>query len=112
MKRLTIGAIAMVIMALFILAMFPEDMMGEEKGSDKKGKYYYKKSCKTCHSKDGEGGELTPISKTQAQWEEFFEKGMHGDQKLSDAVEEDQIIHIKTFLINHAADSDQPETCG
>ena len=24
----------------------------------------------------------------------------------------DQLIHIQTFLVNHAADSDQPETCG
>jgi len=31
---------------------------------------------------------------------------------LDSLANEEQLIHIKTFLINHAADSDQPETCG
>lgn len=83
------------------------------KGSDKKGKYYYKKTCKSCHAKDGEGGEITPISKTIKQWERFFKKDVHqGDEPVSGTFDETQLIHIKTFLLNHAADSDQPETCG
>ncbi len=83
------------------------------KGSDKKGKYWFKKSCKSCHGKDGDGGEVTPISKTIKQWERYFKKGKHtGDEKLEPTFDAEQIIHIKTFLINHAADSDQPETCG
>jgi len=113
MKRVTTVLLIVGIVALFFLAVSPGDMWGaEEKGSDKKGKYYFKKLCKTCHSADGEGGELTPISKTQAQWEEFFAEGMHGEQNLTDVVDEDKIIHIQTFLDSHAADSDQPETCG
>jgi cytochrome c5 len=84
----------------------------EIKGSDKKGKYYFKKSCKECHGKDGDGGEVTPISKTIKQWERYFKKDKHGEKNLSKEFDAEQLIHIKTFLINHAADSDQPETCG
>ncbi|NNE45017.1 MAG: hypothetical protein HKN12_12490 [Gemmatimonadetes bacterium] len=82
-------------------------------GSDAKGKYWFKKSCKDCHIKGGDGGEVTPLSKTIKQWERYFRKEMHhGEEPLLDVVDEEQLLHIKTFLINHAADSDQPETCG
>lgn len=94
-----------------------DEAKSEIKGSDKKGKYWFKKTCKTCHGKDSEGGELTPMSKTIKQWQRVFDKDRHfkTDEKtesLSESFEAEQLIHIKTFLINHAADSDQPETCG
>lgn len=82
------------------------------KGSVKKGKYFFKKECKTCHDNKGDGGEITPISKTIKQWDRYFKKDKHGDKKLSEEFDAEQLIHIKTFLRNHAADSDQPETCG
>lgn len=83
-------------------------------GSDAKGKYYYKKNCKTCHGKGDAGGEMTPIKKTQAQWQRYFKKGEHnnGSEKLDAVVPAEQLIDIQTFLVNHAADSPQPETCG
>lgn len=83
------------------------------KGSVSKGKYFFKKTCKSCHAKDAEGGEVTPMSKTIKQWERYFEKDdHHGEQTLSKTFDAEQLLHIQTFLINHAADSDQPETCG
>ncbi len=82
------------------------------KPSDKKGKFFFKKSCKSCHGKKGDGGEVTPVSKTIKQWERFFRKDKHGEKKVSEEFDAIQLIHIKAFLINHAADSDQPETCG
>ncbi len=89
-------------------------IMAEGEGSAKKGKFYYKKSCKECHAEDGEGGEVSPLSKTMSQWERYFRKGVHNNktEKLEDVVPAEQLIHIETFLVNHAADSDQPETCG
>ena len=82
------------------------------KPSDKKGKYFFKKTCKSCHGKKDDGGEVTPMSKTIKQWERYFKKDKHGEKKLSEEFEAEQLIHVKFFLINHAADSDQPETCG
>ncbi|HNX50861.1 MAG TPA: hypothetical protein PKL08_11905 [Thermoanaerobaculaceae bacterium] len=83
-------------------------------GSDTKGKFYFKKGCKTCHAKGGEGGEVTPLTKTQDQWKRYLTKGLHkkGSQKLSDVVPAEQLPEVQTFLVNHAADSPQPETCG
>ena len=82
-------------------------------GDSKKGKFLYKKSCKTCHTAGAEGGELTPLSKTQKQWDLFFEKNKH---KAKPAIwkdySEQDLKDIQQFLYDHAADSDQPQTCG
>ncbi len=83
------------------------------KSSDKKGKYYFKKICKSCHGQGDEGGELTPMSKTIKQWERVFRKDRHIEgEAFSKKFDGTQLLHIQTFLVNHAADSDQPETCG
>lgn len=83
-------------------------------GSETKGKFYFKKSCKTCHVKDKEGGEVTPLTKTQAQWKDYFSKGKHnkGKEDLSKILTAEQLEDVQTFLVNHASDSPQPETCG
>jgi mono/diheme cytochrome c family protein len=84
-------------------------------GSDTKGKYYYKKNCKSCHVEGGQGPVLTPLSHTQAQWKRIFEAGKHGKEGVPFApkfVTPEQLQDIKAFLVNHASDSPQPETCG
>jgi cytochrome c5 len=83
-------------------------------GSENKGKFYFKKTCKTCHAKGAEGGEVTPLSKTQEQWKRYFAKGTHkkGAEPLNQVVPAEQLPDIETFLFNHAADSPAPETCG
>ncbi len=90
-------------------------LAAQAKGSDTKGKYYFKKSCKVCHVKGGSAMELTPLSKTQGQWKKFFEAAKHGKPVAPLAPKfgtPEQILDIKTFLVNHASDSPQPETCG
>ena len=99
------------IITLTLLALTTSFALAAEGGNPKKGKYLYKKSCKTCHVAGSEGGELTPLSKTQAQWDRFFEKNGEGCPGHADAAESD-LKHVQQFLFDHAADSDQPETCG
>lgn len=82
-----------------------------------KGKTIYKTTCKTCHGKNTEAKELTPISKTIVQWERFFAKGVEGclkrvETKTGKSLSTSEIEDMKFFLISHAADSDRPETCG
>ena len=76
-----------------------------------KGKYLFKKNCKSCHVEGAEGGVVTPMKKTQAQWERFF-----GDKSSACAtkagISEKDMNDVQQYLIDHAADSDQPETCG
>ncbi len=83
-------------------------------GNETKGRFYYKKTCKPCHTKGAAGGEVTPLTKTQEQWKRYFSKGVHGKgaQKLTDVAPAEQLTDMQTFLVNHAADSPQPETCG
>jgi cytochrome c5 len=67
-------------------------------GSDSKGKYYYKKSCKSCHGPKGNGGEVTPVSKTTRQWERYFKKGVHLVRENEDGEKiKDMLIDIMDF---------------
>lgn len=81
-------------------------------GNDRKGKYLYRKNCRTCH--DGSKAKaLSPNSKTQAQWGRMFERYERLEcteewSKLS----QDDLQDIYTYLHNHAYDSPQPATCG
>ena len=96
--------------ALLLLAL---PAAAEQKGSDTKGKFYFKKNCKSCHVEGGAAKALTPLSKTQTQWKKFFEGGKHkGDALAPKFGTTEQVLDIKTFLVNHASDSPQPETCG
>ncbi|MFB2638770.1 c-type cytochrome [Shewanella bicestrii] len=84
-----------------------------EGGNPKKGKHLYKKECKACHSQGGEGGELTPMSKTMSQWDRFFNKDKHKlKPEVFNGLTEQDLKDIQQFLYDHAADSEQPQTCG
>ena len=85
-----------------------------QKGSENKGRYYFRQTCKECHTKGAAGGEVTPLNKTMAQWRAYFAKGTHnrGTEPLTKYLPADQLLDSSAFLVNHAADSPQPETCG
>ena len=98
--------------ALLVLTTLALALPLDAQGSDVKGKYYFKKTCKTCHA-EGKSKVVTPLSKTQAQWKQFFQTGKHKGEPLSPKLgTPQQMLDIKTFLVNHASDSPQPETCG
>ena len=85
-----------------------------QKGSENKGRYYFRQTCKECHTKGAAGGEITPLNKTMAQWRIYFAKGTHnhGKEPLGKYLPTDQLLDASTFLTQHAADSPQSETCG
>ena len=105
MKRLSLIALA-TLLALPLAA--------ESKGRETKGKYFYKKNCKSCHVEGGSAMVLTPLSHTQAQWKKIIEAGQHGKTGpfVPKVVTPEQLQDIKAFRISHASDSPQPETCG
>lgn len=90
---------------------------------DKKtsGKDLFKTNCKVCHEKNSPNGEYTPMTLTQDQWKKFFESKLtatHKDvvlksenKKLLEFLTPEQVSKIKKFCIDHAADSEQPQTC-
>lgn len=108
MKTSTKIAIAAALMSCLVTQAY-----AAEGGNPKKGKHLYKKQCKACHSQAGEGGELTPMSKTMSQWDRFFDKDKHKlKPEAFNGLTEQDLKDIQQFLYDHAADSEQPQTCG
>ena len=107
--------IRFVIIALAAVAVFAAFAgTGAPKGNEGKGRYYFRQTCKDCHTKGAKGGEVTPLTKTMAQWRAYFVKGRHAGsaEPLTKIMPDAQLLDVQTFLVNHAADSLQPETCG
>lgn len=96
---------------LLLVAFATTSALAVDGGNPRKGKYLYKKNCKTCHSEGAEGGKLTPLSKTMSQWDRAFKKKKFGPKCL-EGVSDKDLLDINQFLYDHALDSAQPETCG
>jgi cytochrome c5 len=111
--RELITVVALVFGAILAIAPLASLSAGQ-KGNEAKGKFYFKQTCKPCHVKGEKGGEVTPLTKTQAQWQSYFAKAKHlkGTEPLSKYMTPEQLNDALTFLFNHAVDSPQPETCG
>jgi len=84
------------------------------------GKALYRENCKVCHDKGSKNGEYSPLTLIQDQWTEFFKSkfvNAHKDatlpdgKKLLEKLSEDEIKTIRKFAIDHAADSEHPQTC-
>ena len=86
--------------------------LAQENGNARKGKFLFRKNCRTCHVAGGSAKELGPNSKTQAQWDEVFkniDKLKCKDQwaQLSEKDKTDMYAQ----LWGHAFDSPSPEKC-
>jgi len=113
---------ALVILATLAGAALAEDEPAKEiKKMD--GKELYKTQCKVCHLEGSEAGEYTPMSLIMDQWDEFFDETFtethktvpaldDKDKKVTDILDKDMIKKLRKFCVDHAADSEQPMTCG
>ncbi len=89
-------------------------------GSD--GKLLYRSNCKVCHDKGSPNGQYSPMTLTQDQWRRFFSNKLipahkaaiepKSGKKLLEELSPTQLKAIQRFCIDHAADSEQPATCG
>jgi cytochrome c5 len=88
-----------------------------------KGQDLYKDFCKPCHETDSDNGEYTPMSLIQDQWETFFDEDFEETHKAvndpnndnkpaTEVLTEEEFEALKKWTIDHAADSEQPMTCG
>jgi cytochrome c5 len=103
---------AQIVICLIMAGIFATVALAAEGGNPKKGKHLYKKTCKSCHTEGAGAKPITPLAKTQAQWDRFFIKT---DPKKGECLKghsPQDIKDINQFLYDHAADSNQPETCG
>ena len=86
------------------------------------GKELYRNNCKVCHDKGSPNKQYTPMTLTQDQWRAVFKAklipahktAVHPKTggKLLEQLTPDQMKAIQRFCIDHAADSEQPATCG
>ncbi|ADN74266.1 cytochrome c family protein [Ferrimonas balearica DSM 9799] len=107
MKTTSQTALAMLLLTLAAGAMAVDG------GNPKKGKHEYKRECKACHTVGAEGGEITPMSKTMGQWDRFFQRDKHkAKPEVFEQLDPQKLLNIHQFLYDHAADSEQPATCG
>ena len=111
LKSLNVFCLTLLFVSLFIVTVSQASIEG---GNAKSGKALAKEKCKYCHVTGADGGTMTPLSKTQRQWERFYKKDKHN--KLApgawDKISQKEHIDIMQFMYDHAADSPQPATCG
>ncbi|MEW6188457.1 MAG: c-type cytochrome [Thermodesulfobacteriota bacterium] len=84
----------------------------QESGNARKGKFLFRKNCRTCHVAGGSAKELGPNSKTQAQWDEVFkniDKLKCRDQWVT--LSDKDKLDMYAQLWGHAFDSPSPEKC-
>lgn len=101
------------LIAMFMIA--PGAAMAK-KGNARKGKYLYRKHCRACH-KDGATGDrigkpLSPVSKTQAEWDKVFKNRQDlGCADQWSKRKDKDIKDIYAHLWGHAYDSPSPAKC-
>jgi hypothetical protein len=88
-----------------------------------KSQRLYREHCRDCHDDGSANGEYTPMSLIQAQWQRFFDRKYErthrkvmdetkGGIPVTEAISPEVLEQIQIFVIDHAADTDQPMTCG
>jgi mono/diheme cytochrome c family protein len=133
-RRLALIPLAVATLALAAsLALAAEPAAETPKPLD--GKELFKTQCKICHGAKAKAGEYTPVTLIQEQWEEFFagtyaevhaavpapeaadkpamaDKPAVAERKVTDLIDAASLEAIRKFCVDHAADSEQPMTCG
>ena len=110
--RLFVVALAFLLAATMVSAA--------SKANARKGKNYFKKYCRTCHDgKTEEAPMLQPAELIMNQWEMAFEdpedvaECVPRVKEKSDYDLTDQdLLDIKQYLVDGAADGERPMTCG
>ena len=99
------------IVLVFLLASIGLVIAGD-KGNARKGKYLYRKNCRTCHIDGGSAKELSPVSKTQAQWQRVFENIDKLQCKdVWSKLSKKDLTDVYAHLWGHAFDSPMPAKC-
>ena len=104
----------LVLLTLILTFCFVGVNFAADKGNGRKGKYLFRKNCRSCHAEQGSAVELSPLSKTQAQWKTVFAKDAY--QSLAckdewDKMSEQDRLDVFTYMHDHAFDSPSPAKC-
>ena len=111
------------VLLIGVLALGLTNVATAAKSKKLKGADLYKEYCKPCHLPESLNGEYTPMTLIQDQWETFFEEKYepahktvvdekHDGKTVTDAISEETLKVLKKWVVDHAADSEHPMTCG
>jgi hypothetical protein len=110
MGKKTIISASVILLSIVVIGL----SFAAQKGNNRKGKYLFRKNCRSCHVENGSAKELSPISETQAEWQVAFARDTF--KHLSCSVEwekrtEKDLLDIYTYMYDHAYDSPSPLKC-
>ena len=80
-------------------------------GNYRKGKYLFRKSCRSCHAEGQEAVDLSPINFTQKEWTEIFTKRETKCEDEWAKLKDKDLNDIYTYMYKHAKDSPTPAKC-
>ncbi|WP_027368063.1 c-type cytochrome [Desulfocurvibacter africanus] len=106
MNRRFVSIIAALVMIVTVSAVALA-----EGGNARKGKYLYRKNCRTCHGTTA--SDLSPMSKTQAEWTKVFAKPetIPCNKEWKATVNGQDLTDINSYLYDYAKDSPTPAKC-
>lgn len=106
--------VLLTVLTIIMALSFVSVNLAAPEGNKRKGKYLFRKNCRSCHHEGGTAVDLSPISKTQAEWEKVFSNEAY--KKLTCQVDWDKqsdqdMLDIYTYMYKHAFDSPSPLKC-
>ncbi len=104
-------------------AMIAFAMPAGAKDKGPTGRQLVQQYCRICHGPNAKAGTYTPMTFIQDQWTDFFantykdsHKGVidthHNNKKVLEEITPEMLKKIEKFMVDHAADSEHPMTCG
>jgi cytochrome c2 len=106
--------VLLTVLTIIMALSFVSVNFAAPEGNKRKGKYLFRKSCRSCHQDGGTAAELSPISKTQADWEKVFTNEAYKNLPCKAEWEkqsEKDLLDIYTYMYKHAFDSPSPLKC-
>ncbi len=103
-----------VLISLTLVVGFSSLGFSADSGNARKGKYTFRKNCRSCHNDAGTAASISPDSKTQAQWTRQFKASKYGKLTCKDEwvkLSEKDRLDIYTYLHKYAFDSPSPAKC-
>ena len=100
--------------SLFVLFGFMSTVLAVDYGNGRKGKYLFRKNCRSCHQDGASAPAMSPDSKTQDQWVEAFKADMIMDYVCKaewDKMSESDRLDVFTYVHKYAFDSPTPKKC-
>ena len=98
------------IFAALVLVLAAVSMAFAAEGNARKGKFTYRQKCRSCHGTSA--SDLSPSSKTQADWKKTFAKpeGLKCYKEWKGVTPEER-ADIFAYLHDYAKDSPSPAKC-